>query len=93
MNKEILHNKDAKAVAEVALKWFENGHRNFSNDVEMLAVHASDYKDLMTIAQDIEAYANDESDLSRLDIGARMYALDTIVRELIPDEVYYKYND
>lgn len=92
-NKNIFYNKDAKKIAKVALDWFKNGHRDFSNDIKMLAAYAYDYKSLMIIAQNIEAYANDESYLSRLDIGSHMRALDTIVRDMIPNTVYSKYND
>ena len=46
----------------------------------------SDYDDLMKIARMIE------SNKSAKDVARAMWKLDTIVRDAIPDDVYYAYN-
>ena len=54
--------------------------------LEAKAVAQQDYEDLVSIAQMIE---NDEDAAA---ICKAMWKLDTAVRDVIPDKIYYTYN-
>lgn len=74
-------NKHAYALARAAEKYLEECEGTISEKVAR-----SDFEDLMSIAHMIE---NDEDFDS---IQKAMWKLDTLVRDVIPDTVYYLYN-
>lgn len=75
-------NKHAHALAVAATKYFDH-ERNA--DSESMTYIKQDYEDLMSIAQMIE---NDEKPEA---IAKAMWKLDTLVRDVIPNSVYYTY--
>lgn len=83
--KNELTNKSAKALAVAALKWLNGHHNIWPTDQEMLKAGTSDYLDLMEIVNMIEAGAEKKA------IAKAMWALDTIVRDQIPNKVYNAY--
>lgn len=78
------HANTLKLAADKYLAW-HNGA--FSNDAKMLKCGKDDYDDLISIVGMIE---NNED---KKKIGKSMWRLDTAVRDIIPDEVYYAYTN
>ena len=85
--KNKLTNRNAKALAVAALKWLNDHHNTWPTDREMLKAGTSDYLDLMEIVNMIEALAEKKA------IAKAMWALDTNVRDQIPNKVYNAYTD
>ena len=79
--------KHSTIIKEAAVKTLEWHKRTWPNDKMMLKCGKSDHDNLMTVAKMIE----DNKDSK--EIANAMYSLDTAVRELIPDEVYYAYTE
>jgi len=77
--------KHCNLIKEAAVKTLEWHKRNWPNDKNMLKCGKCDHDDLMKIAKMIESNEDNKK------IAKSMSGLDTIVRELIPDEVYYAY--
>jgi hypothetical protein len=93
-----LDSKDARSIANSALKWFVRGHHNYGNDHEMLNSYSNDYRDLMAIAHLVEDYDAELANMTekvrkkrRSKIGKAMRDLDTIVRDQITEKVYYRF--
>ena len=84
MNITIKHSTLIKEAAVKTLEWHK---RTWPNDKMMLKCGKGDHDDLMKIAKMIE---NNEDNKK---IARFMSGLDTIVRELIPDQVYYAYTE
>jgi hypothetical protein len=80
-----MKNKHAIALNEAAKKYSDWFKRSFSDDKDMLAGGKKDYQDLISIVQMIEAGEAEAT------IARSMSRLDTAVREVIPDAVYYHY--
>lgn len=72
-----------KKAADKYIAWHNNA---FKDDTDMLEYGKKDYDDLISIAGMIE---NNESE--RAIVGA-IWKLDTAVRDIIPDKVYYRFN-
>jgi hypothetical protein len=92
------YSKDARSIANSALKWFVRGHHDYSNDHEMLKCFADDYRDLMAIAHLVEDYDAELANMTeavrekrRFKIGKAMLDLDTIVRDQIAKKVYCRF--
>ena len=81
-----MKNELAKKLVAAAEKYLAWNDKAFSDDAKMISVGKRDYEDLISIAGMIE---NDE-DSTR--IARAMWKLDTAVRDVIPDKVYYAYN-
>lgn len=73
---------DLKDAADRYLAW---NTKTFSDDAEMISVGERDHGDLMSIAGMIE----NSEDSTR--IARAMWKLDTAVRDIIPNDVYYAY--
>ena len=78
-----MKNKFALQVAEAAEKYRSVAER-VSPESEKVA--QQDYEDLMSIAGMIESNETDSQ------IQLAMWKLDTAVRDVIPDDVYYAFN-
>lgn len=77
-----------KNILAIKLAEAAEKYRNRGTEISDAAdVIKSDYEDLMSIAGMIE---NNESPQS---IKKAMWSLDTAVRDVIPDKVYYMYNE
>lgn len=74
---------DLKDAADRYLAW---NTKAFSDDAKMISVGERDHGDLMSIAGMIE----NSEDSTR--IARAMWKLDTAVRDIIPNDVYYAYN-
>lgn len=72
-------------IKDAAVKTLEWHKRSWPNDKQMLKCGKSDHDNLMKVAKMIKANEDSEK------IAKAIYHLDTAVRELIPDEVYYTY--
>jgi hypothetical protein len=73
-----------KKAADKYIAWHNNA---FKNEPEMLEGGKNDYDDLISIAGMIE---NNED---KKKIGTAMWKLDTAVRDIIPDKVYYTFTE
>jgi hypothetical protein len=80
-----MKNNLAIALLAAADKYLAWNTKAFSDDPEMVKVGQSDYQDLITIAGMIENYE------SPIIIQKAMRNLDTAVRDIIPDDVYYAF--
>jgi hypothetical protein len=80
-----MKNELAKKLFAAADKYLAWHNGAFSDDAKMLKVGKDDYDDLISIAGMIE---NDEG---MRKIANAMWKLDTAVRDVIPDDVYYAY--
>lgn len=78
-----MKNKLALQVANAAEKYRATAER-VSPETEKIA--QQDYEDLMSIAGMIESNETDSQ------IQLAMWKLDTLVRDEIPDDVYYAFN-
>ena len=81
-----MKNKLALALKDAADRYLAWNTKTFSDDPKMVSVGEIDHGDLMTIASMIE---NGEAPAS---IARAMGRLDTAVRDVIPNDVYYAYN-
>ena len=81
-----MKNSNAIKLVEAAVKYRDTIIKN-SMYVEAKAVALQDYEDLVSIAGMIE---NNENAAA---ICKAMWKLDTAVRDVIPDKVYYTYNE
>ena len=81
-----MKNPNAIKLVEAAIKYRDTIIKN-SMYVEAKAVALQDYEDLVSIAGMIE---NNENAAA---ICKAMWKLDTAVRDVIPDKVYYTYNE
>lgn len=80
--KNELKNEHAQQVAARAFKWVTHSHNTWQDDLGMLKSGATDYLDLMEIAIMIE------SNQPKKNIARKMWDLDTVVRDEIPNQVY-----
>jgi hypothetical protein len=78
------HAVTLKKAADKYQTWFKGA---FSDDPKMLKSGKKDYDDLISIAGMIE---NNED---KKKIGTAMWRLDTAVRDIIPDKVYYTFTE
>jgi hypothetical protein len=76
-----MNNPHATKLAKAAERY-----RSKYSDTEAQTVIKQDFEDLMSIAQMIEDGANPKT------IMTAMWKLDTLVRDEIPDTVYYAFN-
>ena len=81
-----MKNPNAIKLVEAAIKYRDTIIKN-SMYVEAKAVALQDYEDLVSIAGMIE---NNENAAA---ICKAMWKLDTAVRDVIPDKVYFTYNE
>ena len=81
-----MKNKLALSLKDAADRYLAWNTKTFSDDAKMVSVGEIDHGDLMSIAGMIE---NGE-DSTR--IARAMGRLDTAVRDVIPDDVFYAYN-
>jgi len=81
-----MKNKLALALKDAADRYLAWNTKTFSDDAKMVSVGEVDHDALMSIAGMIE---NGE-DSTR--IARAMGRLDTAVRDVIPDDVFYAYN-
>ncbi len=80
-----MKNKLALALKNAADKYLAWNTKTFSDDAKMISVGKRDHDDLISIAGMIE---NGEDSIR---IARAMSRLDTAVRDVIPDDVYYAY--
>ena len=81
-----MKNKLALALKDAADKYLAWNTKAFTGDARMISVGERDHGDLMSIAGMIE----NSEDSTR--IARAMGRLDTAVRDVIPDDVFYAYN-
>ena len=81
-----MKNKLALALKDAADRYLAWNTKAFTGDARMISVGERDHDDLISIAGMIE---NGE-DSTR--IARAMWKLDTAVRDIIPNDVYYAYN-
>lgn len=81
-----MKNKLAIALKEAADRYLNWNTKAFKGDAKMISVGQRDHGDLMSIAGMIE---NNEDSTT---IARAMSRLDTAVRDVIPDDVFYAYN-
>ena len=77
-------NKHAHDLAVAAAKYRDS--HDADHAIKYAKLIKQDYEDLMSIAEMIEG------DESKQSIAKAMWKLDTAVRDVIPDSVYYTYN-
>ena len=77
-----MKNKLALKLVAAADKYRD--HERYLEDSEKVV--QSDYEDLISIANMIESNETDSQ------IQTAMWKLDTLVRDVIPDDVYYAFN-
>ena len=82
-----MKNKHAILLNDAAVKTLEWHKRSWPNDKQMLKCGKSDHDALIKVAKMVE------SNEDKNKIARAMWSLDTAVRELIPDEVYYAYTE
>lgn len=78
-------NPEVQKLIERAHTRLLSGLRNFPDDLSMIHAYAGDYCDLYEIAKMIEKEEPKDK------IAKAMWKLDTIVRDEIPDVLYYLY--
>ena len=81
-----MKNKLALALKDAADRYLAWNTKAFSGDTKMISVGEIDHDALMSIASMIE---NGEDSIR---IARAMGRLDTAVRDVIPNEVFYAYN-
>ena len=81
-----MKNEHAIVLKKAADKYLAWHNKAFEGDSDMIEFGKKDYDDLISIAGMIE---NGE-DVRK--IGKAMWNLDTAVRDVIPDDVFYAYN-
>lgn len=81
-----MKNPLAIALTKAADKYLDWNNKSFSDDPKMISVGQRDYDDLVSIAGMIE-HNEDPTRIARA-----MGRLDTAVRDVIPDKVYFAYN-
>ena len=81
-----MKNKLALKLVAAADKYLAWNTKAFTGDAKMISVGERDHADLISIAGMIE----NSEDSTR--IARAMGRLDTAVRDVIPDEVYYAFN-
>jgi len=81
-----MKNEHAIVLKKAADKYIAWHNKAFEGDSDMIEFGKKDYDDLISIAGMIE---NGED---KNKIGKAMWKLDTAVRDIIPDKVYYGFN-
>lgn len=81
-----MKNKLATALKDAADRYLNWNTKAFKGDAKMISVGQRDHDALMSIAGMIE---NNEDSTT---IARAMSRLDTAVRDVIPDNVFYAYN-
>lgn len=81
-----MKNPLAVSLKDAADKYLAWNNKTFADDAKMVSVGQRDHDDLMSIAVMIQ---NNEDSLR---IARAMSRLDTAVRDVIPNDVYYAYN-
>jgi hypothetical protein len=71
----------AESLEKTAYDWIKKGVQYFPEDKEMQEVYASDARDILAIIPFIK-----EANFSKA--HNKMWLLDTVVRDIIPDDVY-----
>ena len=75
----------AEKLKQAAQKYLDDGLMNGFKD--SAKIYRKDHKDLIRIAKMIENNKDGKV------IAKAMYGLDTAVRDVIPDSVYYKFSE